>query len=727
MTIKHSLLALFVAFAFIANGQRKQITLEDLNLFRPQTVDNAQPLPDGFHYTVIGENGRTIDKIEYATGKKIAELINLDKLEDCKLERIEGYAVNSLETRILFYLNKQDIYRHSFAADYYLYDIRYKELKPLTDKGKVRAAGFSPDGENVAYVHNYNIWLSKLRFNTESAITTDGKENAISNGIPDWVYEEEFAMDRAIEWSADSKEIAYIRWDQSAVKEFQFQLFQGSSPKMGQYALYPGAYTFKYPKAGEANALVSVQVFNISNRTTKTMNIGTETDMYVPRIKWTTQPGQLGVLKLNRHQNQLDLLLANSSSTLCNAIFTHRSEYYIGDDVYDNLTFLPDGSGFIYLGEMDGYNHIHLYSMAGRKISQITKGNYDVTAFLGYDAPAKLFYYQSAEHSPLMREIYACGIDGKNKKLLTPQEGTNNASFSTGCKYFINQYSSLQTPPNTAVFDSKGKQLRVIEANKDLSQELAQYNVAKKEFVKIPIEGNIELNGWVMKPLDFDPSKQYPLLIMQYSGPNSQQVLDKWGLGWEQYLASQGVVVASVDPRGTGARGEAFRKCTYLKLGQIESDDLATAATHLGQLPYVDAARMGIFGWSYGGYMTLMCMSRSDVFKAGIAVAPVTDWRFYDSVYTERFMRRPFENGTGYANSSPIQLAKNMNGKLLLIHGTADDNVHYQNTLEYVDKLVQEGKQFNMFVYPNRDHSIYGGNTRLHLNNMMSNFIKNNL
>lgn len=722
--IKLSLLLLLAVATIVA--QKKQITLDQLWTFTPKSVNGMVSMADGVHYTVIGSNGRTIEKIEYASGKKVADLIDLSKIDNCKIESIEGYEINSTETRILLYTESEKIYRHSFKANYYLYDIRYKELKPLSDKGKQRVACFSPDGDHVAYVRDNNIYLAKLRFNTESAITSDGKTNQVLNGVPDWVYEEEFSMDKALEWSPDSKEIAYIRFDESAVKEYSFPLYKASFPSYDENLLYPGQYTYKYPKAGEANSKVSVQVFNIANRTTKTMQTGSDEDIYLPRIKWTTQPGQLGIIKLNRWQNQLDLIIANTASTLGNAVFTDRNAAYVSEEVLDNVEFLPDGSGFVYLGEMDGYSHLHLYSMAGKKLSQLTKGNFDVTAFLGYDPASKLFYYQAAAVSPMQREIYATGLGAKNTLRLSKAEGTHQAVFSANCKYYINTFSSTQTPTLITVHDAKGKQLRVLEDNAALKNHCNGFEIAAKEFINVPLP-DVTLNGWMIKPVGFDASKKYPVLIIQYSGPNSQQVVDSWKIGWEQYLATQGYIVVSIDPRGTGARGEEFRKCTYMKLGKIESDDMIEAARYLGSLPFVDAQRLGIWGWSFGGYMTLQCLSKSDLFKMGIAVAPVTNWRFYDTVYTERFMRRPQENAAGYDDNSPINMAKNLNGNLLLIHGTADDNVHFQNSMEYVDKLVQEGKQFDMFVYPNRNHGIRGGRTNSHIYNMMAQYIKQNL
>jgi dipeptidyl-peptidase-4 len=708
-------------------AQKKEVSLDKLGLFSPKSIDGLASMNDGEHYTIIGENGRTIEKYEYATGKKVGDILNLDKIDSCKIDIIEGYIFNSNETRILLYTKSERIYRHSFRAYYYVYDMHAYELKPLSTKGKQQIATFSPDGDMVAFVRNNNLNIAKLRFGTESEITTDGEFNKIINGMPDWVYEEEFTINQAYAWSPDSKELAYIRFDESQVKEYSFPEYNGSFPAHTNNALYPGTYNYKYPKAGEANSKVSVKVFNILDRVTKTMNTDNETDVYIPRLVWTTEPGKLGIIKLNRIQNQLDLLIANTATTLSNSIFTHRNDYYISEEAVNNLTILPDGSGFVYVGEMDGYNHIHLYSMAGRKLAQITKGNFDVTEFLGYDPAKKQIYYQAAANSPLQREIYVVGIDGKSTKCLSTETGTNVASFSAGFKYMINTFSSSKTPTTITLYDSKGKQIRVLEDNKQLRDNIAQFEIAPKEFITIPVTDKVNLNAWMVKPVNFETLTKYPILIVQYSGPNSQEVTDSYEIGWEQYLASQGVIVVSVDPRGTDARGEAFRKCTYMKLGVTESDDIAATAQYLASLKYIDGSRIGIWGWSYGGYMSLLCMSKSSLFKVGIAVAPVTNWRFYDSVYTERFMRRPVENASGYDDNSPINLADKLSGKLLLIHGTADDNVHFQNSMEYADKLVQAGKQFDMQVYPNRNHSIYGGNTRNHLYERMANFILNNL
>jgi dipeptidyl-peptidase-4 len=588
-------------------------------------------------------------------------------------------------------------------------------------------AAFSPDGHNVAYVRANNIFIKKLRFGTESAITTDGEINKIINGLPDWVYEEEFGFTRAFEWSPDNEDLAYIKFNESEVREFSFPLYKASFPSNDEYNLYPGSYKYKYPKAGEANSRVSVHVFNMRNRTTKKMDVGDVGESYIPCIRYSKSADQLGVVKLNRRQNQLELFMVNPASGVGRVIFTDRNEQFIDESVLKNLQFLDDGKHFVYVGEMDGYNHIHLYGLDGRKIRQVTKGNWDVTDIYGFDAKNKLFYFQAAATSPLKREVYSIRMDGSKQNRLTAKEGTNNADFSSNFSFFINRYSSATSPAMVSVYNASGKQIREIENNSDLKTRLAEYDVAQREFFNFTTSEGITLNGWIVKPLNFDEQTKYPVLMTQYSGPNSQRVLDQWEMGWEQFLASNGYIVVCVDGRGTGGRGEAFRKSTYMKLGKLESDDQIEAARYLGGLSYIDSNRIGIWGWSYGGFMSALCLSRTDLFKVGIAVAPITNWRFYDTAYTERFMRQPKENPSGYDQANPLNLASDLQGRLFLIHGSADDNVHVQNTMEYADKLIQAGKQFDMFIYPNREHSIIGGNSRPHLYNMMFNYLERNL
>ncbi len=727
--MKYLLFVVSLAVASSLLAQKKSVTLDDLvvnRTFKAKEVPNMVSTDDGLSYTTI-EEGNKIVKYAYASGKKEAVVVDLKKIEKCPISSFEGYIFNKQGNKVLLYTDVEKIYRYSYKANYYVLDVVQKEIVALSDSGKQMVPSFSPDGEMIAYIRDNNIYLRKLRFATESAITKDGEMNAVLNGIPDWVYEEEFKYNKAYDWSPGSTEIAYVRFDETAVKDYSFPLYKGSNPSKDEFSLYPGQYTFKYPKAGGQNAKVSVRAFNIKTRVTKTMDLGVSDEAYIPRIKYTTEDSKLGIVVMNRHQSQLDLYLANTGSGVCHSVFTQRNERYIEEDVLDNIQFLSDGSGFTYVGELDGYNHIHVFSMAGATLSQVTKGKFDVTKFYGYDASSKMFYYQAAVTSPTQREIYRTSLDGKKTEKLSKEAGTTDAQFNNTFSYYLSTYSTLSSPDVVTLCDAKGKVVKVVEDNAALKKSLANYNISKKELFSFVSSEGVSLNGWMVKPLDFDAEKQYPVVMLQYSGPNSQEVLDQWGMGWEFYLASKGYLVACVDPRGTGARGEEFRKSTYMKLGALEVKDQVETAMYLGQLAYVDASRIGIWGWSYGGYISALCLSQSNVFKLGIAVAPITDWRFYDTAYTERYLRRPQENKRGYEENSPINLVESLQGRLFLIHGTADDNVHYQNTLEYADRLIQAGKQFDMFTYPNRNHNLRGGNVRHHLYQMKSDYIFKNL
>ncbi len=726
------ILIVFLLFGQLIFAQSKQITLEDLTkkgTFSAEKIGGLRSMKDGQHYTALEEEGTKIVKYSYKTGEAVEVVFDIENIKrnPAEVESIVDYEFSPDETKILVHNNVERIYRRSFLANYYVYDRKYRELIPLAEEGKQQVPAFSPDSYKIAYVRKNNIYLKKLRFGTTSAITEDGEENKIINGIPDWVYEEEFGYNRAFEWSPDSEDLAYVKSDESEVKQFSFPLYKGSHPTREQYALYPGQQEFKYPKAGEANSKVSVHVFNVKNRTTKIMDIGEMEDVYVPRLRWSYDPDKLGILKMNRRQNQLELFIANPASGVANVLMTVREDKYITENILDNIQFLPDGEHFVYVGQEDGYNHIYLYSMAGIQLRQLTQGEWDVTQYYGYDEDEELFYFQAAKESPLKREVYSVDIEGEELVRLTPEEGFNTAAFSNHFQYFVNTWSSVDNVPVISVYEADGQKVRVIEDNNELTDKLSDYKIPQKEFFEFETSEGIQLNGYMVKPLDFDEKNKYPVLMSQYSGPNSQEVQDKWSIDWEQYLASNGYLVVSVDGRGTGARGEEFQKSTYLQLGRLESDDQIETARYLNTLNYVDSSRIGIWGWSFGGYMSSICLSRSDLFKVGIAVAPVTNWRYYDTIYTERFMRKPQQNPDGYDDNSPINMADNLSGRLFLIHGSADDNVHFQNTMEYAEQLIQAGKQFDMFVYPNRNHSIYGGNTRHHLYTMMSQYIFDNL
>ncbi len=729
--ITFTFLIVTVSYASLA-AQGKKVTLEDFttrNTFSPKHAGTFRSMKDGEHYTMLEGGGTKIVKYSYKSGDQVEVIFDSGNIKNnpSEVERISGYTFSPDESKILVYNNSESIYRHSFKADYFVYDIRYRELLPLSEKGGQQVPLFSPNSQLLAYVKDNDLYLKKLRFGTVSAITEDGEDDKIINGIPDWVYEEEFSYNRAFEWSPNSEDLAFVRFDESEVKTYSFPLYMASNPQREAYSLYPGSYIYKYPKAGEANSKVSVHVFNVRHRTTKTMDVGDLSEAYIPRLRWTKDPEKLGIIKLNRLQDQLDLYVANPASGVGRVLLTVREEQYVSEDVLDNIQFLDDGKHFIYVGPMDGYNHIHLYTMAGIKVRQVTKGKWDVTDYLGFDAKKKLFYFQAAGISPLQREVYSISMSGTKQVLLTPQKGTNSASFSENFGYFVNTYSSADTPPVVSVYQQNNKLLRTVEKNDQLDELLKSYDLPQKEFFSFVTSNGDTLNGYMIKPLGFDATQQYPVFMTQYSGPASQTVLDRWSMNWESYLATQGLLVVSVDGRGTGARGEQFLKSTYLHLGKLESDDQIETAKYLSGLNYVDGHRIAIWGWSFGGHMVALSMSKSNVFKLGIAVAPVTNWRYYDTVYTERFLRTPQKNPKGYDENSPIYKAETLEGRLFLIHGSADDNVHFQNTMEYADRLVQSGKQFDMFVYPNRNHSIYGGNTRHHLYTMMSKYLFDNL
>lgn len=730
-----SLFALLTLLFLSLGIQAQKVTLQDVaqGTYRAQNIYGLKPMLDGEHYTQISSDHKRIVKYSFKTGKEVEAIFDVTKARDCNFKTFDDYILSPDEKLILIQTETKPIYRHSFTAVYYIYNVKNNTLEPLSNNGPQQVPLFSPDGNQIAFVRNNNIFLVKLLFgNSESQVTKDGEYNKVLNGIPDWVYEEEFSFNRAFDFSADSKMIAYIRFDESQVPMFSFPWYKGMAPAKEDYTTYPGKYEYKYPKAGETNSTVTVHTYDIKSHVTRQMDLPLDKDGYIPRIKFTSDPEKLAIMTLNRHQNRFDLYLANPRSATCKVAIRDEAEQYIKEQEYGSIAFYPNH--IVLMSERDGYNHLYLYTIAGNLVRQITKGNFEVTDFLGYDEANGTTYYASNEGSPLRTAIYKIDSKGKKTKLST-KEGTNNALFSKNFAYFINTYSSKDTPTEITLNDSKGRELVTLLDNKQLKSQLTHLNMPTKEFFTFKTSQGVELNGWMMKPANFDPNKKYPVIMHQYSGPGSQQVLDKWGIGsfgdggmFEAYMCNKGYIMVCVDGRGTGGRGAAFEKCTYLFLGVKESEDQVETARYLGTLPYVDGSRIGIWGWSFGGYNTLMSMSDgSGAFKAGVAIAAPSDWRFYDTVYTERFMRTPKENGDGYNAGSAISRASKLQGKLLLIHGTADDNVHYQNAAEYSEALVQANKQFDMQVYTNRNHSIFGGNTRNHLMNRVANFFLENL
>lgn len=730
---------LFLLFCLVALTlgikAQNQVTLRDVSrgTYRASNIYGIKPMLDGQYYTQISPDRKRIVKYSFKTGKQVEAIFDVEKARDCTLKYFDDYIMSPDEKLILIQTKTRSIYRRSFTAEYYIYNVKNNTIEPLSKNGPQQVPLFSPDGFQVAFVRNNNIFLVKLLFgNSESQITKDGEYNKVLNGIPDWVYEEEFGFNRAFDFSADSKMIAYIRFDESQVPMYKFPLYKGMNPEYTEFATYPGEYTYKYPKSGEVNSTVSVHTYDIKSHVTRKMDLPLDKDGYIPRIKFTSDPEKLAIMTLNRHQNRFDLYMANPKSALCKVAIRDESEQYIKEDEYSNIKFYPEN--IVLMSERDGYNHLYLYTIGGNLVKQITKGKFEVKSFLGWDKQSNVFYYTSNEGSPLRTAVYK--IDGKGKKTkLSTRTGTNDAIFSSNYSYYINTFSNISTPTLITINDNKGKELATMLDNKKLKEKIATLTLPQKEFFTFRTAEGVELNGWMMKPANFDATKKYPVIMHQYSGPGSQQVLDRWGIGsfsdagmFEAYMADRGYISVCVDGRGTGGRGAEFEKCTYLFLGVKESHDQVEAAKYLGTLPYVDGSRIGIWGWSFGGYNTLMSMSEgSNVFKAGVAIAAPTDWRYYDSVYTERFMRTPKENGDGYDAGSVIKRAPKMHGSLLLIHGTADDNVHLQNMAEYSEALVQAGVQFDEHIYINRNHGISGGNTRNHLMNRVANFFLRNL
>ena len=701
--------------------------------FRAEGIQGVIPMADGEHYTQMNAEGTQIIKYSFRTGQQVEVVFDVAKARECTFKRFDGYTFSPDGSKILIRTETQPIYRHSYKAVHYLYTIKRNIVEKLSEGGPQQSPVFSPDGNMVAFVRDNNIFLVKMLYgNSESQVTEDGKLNHVLNGIPDWVYEEEFSFATALEFSPDNTMLAFIRFDESEVASFTFPIFAGQAPHYSALETYPGAYTYKYPKAGEANSKVSVHTFDIKSKVTRKMKLPLDPDGYIPRIRFTQDAAKLAIMTLNRNQNRFDLYFADPRSTLCKLVLRDESPYYINESVFDNIMFYPQNFSFI--SEKDGYSHLYWYSMGGNLVKQVTKGKFEVKRFIGWDAATNTFYFESNEESPLRTAVYKTDKKGGRIKL-SEKAGTNSAIFSSNLKYFMNTYSNLQTPAVITLNDNTGKVLKTLVTNQKLKETLAQYQLPKKEFFTFRTSQGTELNGWMIKPADFNESKKYPVLLYQYSGPGSQEVVDKWGIGgdrggigWDAYMASKGYVIVCVDGRGTGGRGAEFAKCTYLNLGVKEAQDQVETAKHMAAQPYVDKSRIGIWGWSFGGYMTIMSMSEgTPIFKAGAAVAAVTDWRFYDTVYVERFMRTPQQNAEGYKAGSAFTRAANLNGRLLLVHGMADDNVHFQNCAEYSECLVQANKQFDMQVYTNRNHGIYGGNTRYHLFTRLTEFFLNNL
>ena len=710
------------ATSFAQTG--KQITMDDLwknNTFRVKDVPGFNAMNDGLHYTQIDrEGGHTYIRVyNLETGKQERTLFDnsVQKFGGSELS-IDEYTFSKDEQKMLLLTESENIYRHSILRRVYVYDIASGSIR-LLDYDKVLHATFSPDGQKVAFVKKNNLYYKDFQRDVVVQVTTDGEKNKIINGNCDWVYEEEFSFTRAFDWSADGRYIAYYRFDESLVPEYTIAKYTG---------LYPEQYTYKYPKAGERNSIVQIKIYDVQNRAALNADIGKETDQYIPRIKWTENAGKLCIYRMNRLQNKLELLLANAADGSSKVIYSEKNKWYI--NINDEITFLPDGHSIVFSSERSGYAHLYTWDWNRQQLNDLTSGHYDVAGLTGIDIPRKLVYFTSAEASPLERKLYVVGWDGKNKKCLTPEKGTHSITPCVGYNFFIDRYSGVKKVPVYYLRNAKGDVIRTLEDNKALQNKMKEFDLGDVRLVKI--KGvDASLSAWMITPPGFDSTRKYPVLMFQYSGPASQQVADMFPVSnffWHEMLAEKGYIVVCADGTGTGFRGEEFRKKTYLQLGKLESDDQVAVAKNLGKLPFVDKDRIGIWGWSYGGFMSATCILKgNDVFKAAIAVAPVTNWRYYDNIYTERYMRTPQENQKGYDENAPEKMADRLKGKFLIIHGTGDDNVHFQNSVMLTSALINANKQFESEYYPDKAHGISGGNTRYQLYTRMTDFILKNL
>ena len=732
MKFKYLLVSLFLVFGTLSATaqEKKNFDLEDLYMrptFYAKSVRGMNSMKDGKTYASF-ERGQ-LNIYNYKTGeleKTLFGIADLTLHPDSLPIGLQDYELSANEDKMLCATEMESIYRHSYHATYYVYDFNTKTLQPLSENGKQRLATFSPDATKVAFMRDNNLFIKDLKTGKEKQFTKDGLYNHIINGAPDWVYEEEFSFSQCFYWSPDSKKIAYMKFDESNVREFQMEEFEG---------LYPDWYSFKYPKAGEDNSIVEIYVYDLESGKTVKMDTGKETDIYLPRIAWTKDSNVLAIQRLNRHQNHLEILAADATTGKSRVFYDETNEYYI--DITDDWHFLEDGKRFLMTSERSGYNHIYLCNLDGTEAKQLTSGPWDVTSVYGFDG--KEVYFQAAKNTPVDRQIYAVNLKGKMREVIG-REGTNSATFSNDFSYLININSTINQPRQFELYTNKGKLVRVLEDNHEFAEKLNTFNLGEKKLMKIsdpaftlPDGTQVDVDAWQILPPDFDPNKKYPVLIYVYGGPGHQTVSNSWANSdywWMQLLAQHGIISVSINNRGSGAQGEVFKKMTYLQLGKYETEDMITLAKYMAKQPYVDGSRIGIYGWSYGGFMAANGITKgADVISTAVSVAPVTNWRYYDNVYTERFMRTPQENPDGYDLNSPVHNTAMIKGNYLLCHGSGDDNVHYQNAMELIKAMISNGKQFDLMIYPNKNHGIYGGyeygsgECRMHLFNKIDNFL----
>ena len=724
--MKNAFLLSFLFVAFSNSGIAQALSVEKIwknYEFRGEGIEGFRSMQDGLHFTRLNDkNGeQSISKHEITNSNGAGTvLISAEKLayQGDKIT-IDDYFFNEDETKVLLTTQTTSIYRRSYTAVHFLFDLKTGTLTALDEKHQPQTlAEYSPDGKMVSYIYKNDLYVKDIASGKVKKLTQDGKRNKVINGTTDWVYEEEFSITKAYDWSPDSKYIGFLRFNEKEVKEFNLTYY-------GE--LYPQNYSYKYPKAGEDNSSVTAHIATVKSGKISPIDLGEYE--YIPRIEWSGNSNKLILQTLNRHQNDLKYHLIDLTGKKIShkVFFKEKSDSYV--EIDNNLLILSDGNTILRTSEADGFNHIYKLSFDG-KSEQITKGNWDVIEFYGIDEKEGQIYFSAAQKDAISKGIYRINLDGSVISSISSETGYNEAEFTTGMKYFVKTYSNANTPPVYTLCDNLGKEISVLEDNIKLKTTLSGYNLSKKEFVKFQ-SGNTTLNGWMIKPVNFNPNQKYPVYVTIYGGPGHNEVSDSWDGNdylYHQLLAQKGYIVVSVDPRGTMYRGATFKKSTYLQLGKLETEDFINTAKELQKLPYVDPNRIGIQGWSFGGFMTSLAMTKgADYFKMGISVAPVTNWRYYDNIYTERFMRTPKENENGYDDNSPINFVHLLKGKYFLIHGSGDDNVHYQNSMEMINALVRSNKQFDLFIYPNRNHGIYGGNTRNHLFTMMLDYTLENL
>lgn len=716
-----------LAGAFIATATTfgaSALELSDFVLsYRPYGIAATQKALNGEYYYQKSTDGSKIFRIAYKNEANETTIFNSEELKGCKITDWDGYEMSNDETKILLHTDTKMIYRYSYIADYYVYDVKSQRITKLTDEGGEEIATLSPDNQKVAFVKNNNVYIKNLADGSITTVTTDGEKNKIINGVPDWVYQEEFGILNSLKWSPSSNTLAFIRFDESQVPMYSMTMYEGDCHPNKDYSLYPGSYDYKYPVAGEKNSVVSVMAYDLATSRLQKMNLPITDNDYVPHIDYGTQDDRLMVSTLNRTQNDLHIYAVNPATTQATEVYAEQSTSWIDSKSANDVMYYD--TFFVMPSEKSGYMHLYQYAYDGKLIKQLTSGNENVTEFYGYDKARKQFFYQRT-NGPLNRMVESVDAAGK-VTALTDGDGTYSAKFNSNFKYYIRTFSSQRIPNQYAIYNVNGKKVRDLELNREFAEKYTAPTVPQREFITVESDG-YKLNGYIIKPVDFDPNKKYPVIMQQYSGPGSQQVLNKWSLDWQEYFATQGFIIACVDGRGTGGREKAFQSVVYQKLGKYESIDQIAAAKHMASLPYVDAEHIGIWGWSYGGYEALMAMSTpgSD-YAAGVAIAPVTSWKFYDTIYAERYMRTPQENPDGYRDGAPLENTDKLKGKLLIMWGSADDNVHVINSMQYISKLHGQGNQFDMMIYTNMNHSINGCSVRLPLYQRVLNFFKANL